>query len=218
MNNQTAYPLSWPNAWPRTPAHRRQPAPFFTVTKRPSSVTPGATWTTKGKRSMNTATDDILSELRRLGAQRVVISTNTELRNDGLPYSNRRAPDDPGAAVYFTLKGKPCVLAVDKWNRVEDNLYAIAKHVEALRGQERWGVGTVEQAFAGYTALPAPGESGSATWYNVLGVPVDAPFEAAQDAYRNEAKLCHPDQPNGAHEKMIRLNQAWDMARKHYNR
>ncbi len=31
-------------------------------------------------------------------------------------------------------------------------------------------------------------------------------------------KLCHPDQPNGAHDKMIRLNQAWDMARQHYNR
>ena len=47
------------------------------------------------------------------------------------------------------------VLACDRWDRPEHNLRAIAKHVEAIRGQERWGVGSVAQAFRGYQALPS---------------------------------------------------------------
>ncbi len=126
---------------------------------------------------MNDCTAQIMAEISAINGVSLVISTNIELRNDGLPYSNRRAPADPGAAIYFILKKKPCVLACDRWDRVEDNLWAIAKHLEALRGQDRWGVGSVEQAFAGYTALPAPGESGAAVWYQVLGCAHDAPFE-----------------------------------------
>ena len=73
-----------------------------------------------------------------------MISTNLKLRLDGLPRSDQATPADPGVAVYFELDGKTIVLACDKWNRVADNIYAIAKHVDALRGQDRWGVGTVE--------------------------------------------------------------------------
>lgn len=164
---------------------------------------------------MNDCTDEITREVRAIGGQSLVISTNVELRQDGLPYSNRRSPDDQGAAVYFTLKKKPCVLACDKWRRVEDNLWAIAKHIEALRGQERWGVGSVEQAFAGYTALPAPGASGAPVWYAVLGCPADTTFAAARAAYIGEAKRCHPDN-GGSTEAMQRLNTAWDQARQHF--
>lgn len=216
--SQTAYPLTWPTAWPRTPAGRRAPAPFFSSSKRPSTITPGYSYSVRNKRSMAGATDEIIREVRALGGSRLIISTNIELRNDGLPYSNRRSPDDPGAAIYFLLKGKPKVLAVDKWNRVEDNLWAIAKHIEALRGQDRWGVGTIEQAFAGYTALPAPGESTAATWYQILGVQEACTFEYAQERYREEARACHPDARGGSHDAMVRLNAAWDQARKHFGR
>lgn len=92
---------------------------------------------------------------------------------------------DRGAAVYFEMKGKPVSLACDKWNRVEDNIWAIAKHIEALRGQQRWGVGSIEQAFRGYTALPAIGESSASEWWKTrisrlpqarVRLPVDPPF------------------------------------------
>lgn len=161
---------------------------------------------------------DVVSELYRelkligVGDFNVVVSTNVELRLDGTPYSNRSAPSDPGAAVYFKLKGKPCVLACDKWNRVEDNLSAIARHIEALRGQERWGVGSVEQAFAGYTALPPAGSSAGASWWNVIGCAHDAPFEVVKDAYRTKAREAHPDN-GGSHDAMVVLNAAWDQAR-----
>lgn len=208
MNTQDSFPLAWPAGWPRTPIAKRRPAPFFTL-GRPA---PDSHWRPKTRRSMNDTTDDIIREVRALGGQQLVISTNVELRQDGLPYSNRRPPDDAGAAVYFKLKAKPASLACDKWNRVEDNLYAIAKHIEALRGQERWGVGSVEQAFAGYMALPPAGSSAGASWWNVLGCAHDAPFDVVREAYRDKARAAHPDN-GGSHDAMVQVNAAWDQAR-----
>lgn len=216
MNSQSAYPLAWPPAWKRTTAHLRDEARFFVQRKGPDG-NGGERYTGRGRRSMNDCTEEVLRQLDMLGAQQTVISTNVELRNDGLPYSNRRAPADSGAAVYFVLRKRPCVLACDKWTRVEDNLWAIAKDIEAQRGRIRWGVGSVEQAFAGYTALPAPGESGTAIWYQILGVAHDAPFEVVKDKYYAEAKKCHPDN-GGTHDAFVRLNQAWDMARAAYGK
>lgn len=166
---------------------------------------------------------DVVSDLYRelkligVGDYNVVVSTNTELKNDGTPYSNRKAPADPGAAVFFKLKGKPCVLACDKWNRVEDNLSAIARHIEALRGQERWGVGSVEQAFAGYTALPPVGSSPGTSWWNALGCAHDAPFDVVKDAFRDKARAAHPDN-GGSHDAMVAINAAWDQARAAFSR
>lgn len=190
----TRFPLSWPAGWPRTPRHKQ----------------------TRNERFMRNlsvarATDAVLDEVRSLGGRGVVISTNLELKRDGLPYSNRRAPDDPGAAVYFRLKDKPLVLACDRWDRVEQNLWAIAKHINALRGQERWGVGTVAQAFAGYTALPDP--NARRPWWEVLGVHRGASPIDIRSAYNEAAKLHHPDR-GGDVERMAEINAAYEEARR----
>lgn len=215
--SQSAFPLAWPIGWQRTEAGRREKAPFFSTTR---GGNPGDNYRAlyRKERSMDDATHEVLSELRRISAQAVVISTNVQLRQDGLPYSNRRPPDDPGAAVYFKVKGKAAVLACDKWRRVEDNLYAIAKHIEALRGQERWGVGSMEQAFAGYLRLQAPGSSAGAVWYAVIGCSHDATYDQARAAYLTEAKKAHPDSPGGSHDRMLALNNAWDQARLHFGK
>ncbi len=142
---------------------------------------------------MDYAAHFLAEELRRLKAAKEVLSTNVKRRVDGVPYSNQAQPNDPGVAVYFELKGKPVSLACDKWNRVEDNVWAIAKHIESLRGQERWGVGSIEQAFRGYMALPAPGESSASDWWKTLGVPINATPDQVRSAYRILAKKHHPD-------------------------
>ncbi len=51
-----------------------------------------------------------------------------------------RKPDDRGVAVYFTHLRRSMCFTCDKWDQVEDNLYAIVKTIETLRGIERWGV------------------------------------------------------------------------------
>lgn len=165
---------------------------------------------------MEAATKEILHQLKLLGVGDwlVIISTNIPLRKDGVPYSNQRQPIDGGAAVYFKIKNRPQVLAVDKWNKVEDNLWAIAKDIEAQRGRIRWGVGTIEQAFAGYTALPAPGSTAD-DWRTVLGVTVADTFEEVSAAYKAKALSAHPDR-GGSHERMAWINQAWQQAKQYF--
>lgn len=184
------YPLTWPDLWPRTKPHQRQVSAF-------------------ADRSVARAIDFVLKELDRLGASSVIISSNLQLRRDGLPMSTQRRPDDPGIAVYFRLKGEPRVLACDKWTLVEDNLWAIGKHIEAVRGQQRWGVGTLEQAFAGYAALPAP----AVNWWEILRVNRAAPIHEIRTAYHDLAKQHHPD-AGGDQEQFIRIQQAWELAQK----
>src|SRR5690606_37528542 len=129
------------------------------------------------------ANQRLQAELDRLRAKSVILSTNVELRLDGMPRSDRSPPADPGVALYLRLNGRDTVLACDKWDRVADNIVAIAKHIEALRGQDRWGVGTLEQAFAGYQALPAPEQ-----WWQVLGISEHATADQINAAWRDKAR------------------------------
>jgi hypothetical protein len=196
----TAYPLSWPFGWKRTPTHLRQRAAFGK--NRANSYG----WQTKDRLTLEQARARLVGELDRLGARDEVLSTNLQLRLDGWPKSGQRVPDDPGAAVYFDYAGRPTVLACDKWDRVEDNIAALAKHIEAMRGMDRWGVGSVEQAFTGYQALPAPDP-----WWKLLGL--DGPVRdesAIKSAYRKASTAAHPDRPGGSHDRMAAVNAARD--------
>lgn len=138
-----------------------------------------------------------------LGGRNAVISSNIQLRQDGLPYANRRAPDDAGVAVYFAYKGRQMCFACDKWRDVYDNIYAIGKTIEALRGIERWGTGDmVEQAFMGFVALPAPKSANE-----ILGVKPGASIEEIDAAFRAKAKAAHSDL-GGNDAAMAELNEA----------
>lgn len=142
---------------------------------------------------MERVCDDLSGEIHKLGGQHAVLSCNLQRRVDGRPYSNQAQPQDTGVAVYFTLKGRRVSLACDKWPRVECNAWAIFKHIEALRGQERWGVGSIEQAFRGYVALPGIGQTSGSNWWETLGVPVNSNAEQVKEAFRVLAKKHHPD-------------------------
>lgn len=189
-----AYPLQWPAGWPR--ARYRSTARF--QQKKSDG------W--MGQVTIATARERLQRELDLLGAMYVTLSTNVELRLDGQPRSDRRDPVDTGAAVYFRLQGKDIVLACDKWDRVADNITAIAKHIEALRGMDRWGVGTASQAFAGYERLAAPEH-----WTATLGLSLDATREQINQAYRQRAQTAHPDK-GGSTAAMAHLNAARDAA------
>lgn len=191
-----AYPLSWPDGWPRT---RRRKQARYTV-------------------SFGVARDDLLAELRRLGATNVVLSTNVPTRRDGLPYADwsRRRIDDPGVAIYFTRNARQQVIACDKWDRVDDNVRAVGLTVAAIRGIARAGATELlDRAFSGFQALPPKGgttvgEQG-APWWQVLGIEKNAPMGVIQDAYRTLARKHHPD-AGGDHGAMTVINRAWEQA------
>jgi hypothetical protein len=193
----------------RTPYAQRKVANFSRRITKQSGNDPQNSYTVSEKLTVAQALDRLQGELRRLYAQRVIVSTNVPTRIDGLPYSNAREPEDPGVAVYFLLKNAPRVLACDRWKRVADNIAAIAGHIDALRAQERYGVGTLEQAFAGYAALPPTADD----WAIVLGVKQTATREEIIAAHRKLATEHHPDK-GGRLEDMARINAARDLALK----
>ena len=167
----TAWPLYWPPGWPRT--KYRKPSAF-------------------GDSNPFRETQNVLAELGRMGVRSrdIVISSHMKLKPDGTAYARQIIPDH-GVAVWFVLKGEERVLACDRWARIEENLHAIALHIAALRGQQRWGVGTAEQAFAGFVALPE--QAGGEPWHETLGVSPDASRETIDAAYKRLALLHHPD-------------------------
>ncbi len=197
--SESSHPLQWPVTWPRTDRANRRSARF--------EGRYGTTaWTIERARR------ELSAELERLGALDPILSTNLRLRLDGAPASNQAQPADPGAAVYFTLNGRRTVLACDRWLRVEHNIRAIALHVSALRGMDRWGVGSIEQAFTGYAALPE--RASAPSWMDVLGFEAGQAVtaELASQRFRQLAKVHHPDVPGGSAEAFKRLKQAHDEA------
>lgn len=141
----------------------------------------------------------------------IILSTNVRPTLHGDPSSRDGNPGDPGAALYFTLNGVARVLACDTWLRLADNIAAIAAHIDAMRKIDRYGVGTLDQLFEGFRALPAKGGS----WRSMLGFEHDARPSIADvnRAFRERAETMHPDKPGGSHEAMAAINAARDAAR-----
>ena len=204
------FPLQWPDGFPRTMNADRMRSRFGV----------------RGQVSFSQARNEMLDELERLGAANVVLTSDLPVRNDGLPYASSRAGDDPGVSVWFVLpdsEGKlhERVFPCDKWKTHAENMTAIARTVEAMRGMDRWGVGqVVERAFAGFAALP-PGPTGTippATpkkpWRGVLpgpwhvaGISNDELLVLAKAAHRRLITAAHPD-AGGSHELASELNAA----------
>jgi hypothetical protein len=190
-----AYPLQWPQGRPRTERWRRERAKFDVTFTR--------------------ARDNIVAEIGRLAGRypdpQIVISTNIALRRDGLPLANQRQPDDPGVAVYFLYKKRQMSFACDRWEKIEHNMQAIAKTIEALRGITRWGTGDMlEAAFTGFTALPAPIVAGMRRpWREVFGFPPGSipDRDQVQRRFRELASVRHPD-AGGSTDAMAELNAA----------
>lgn len=184
------YPLEWPIGWARSRNH---------ANARFGHGGRGAT--------LGDARRFLEGELGRLAAKEISISTNLQLAAGGNSWRDRLEPGDHGAAVYFKVANQARALACDKWMRVADNLHALALHIEAIRGQLRWGVGTVDQAFGGYKALPAMGAR--KLWYEVLGVPHTAPRSEIERKRLELLGRLHPDKPGGDAEAAADVNAAY---------
>lgn len=185
-----ANPLQWPKGRPRS-ANKDYAAFKCTLAK---------------------ARDNILREVSLLcrgGANsNIVISSNLRLRKDGLPIADQAQPNDTGVAVYFTYRKNQVCFACDRWQKVEHNMQAVAKTIEALRGIARWGTGDMlEAAFTGFAALPD--YSKGPPWWEVLGCAPNAIGVEIENAYRVKMRTAHPDL-GGSNDAMAALNRARD--------
>lgn len=183
-----AYPLAWPEEWPRT--------------KDPKS--------SRFKTTLVRSIANVEEEIQRFAndsgrkIERLLISSNYNLTD--------RNPRDAGVAVYFEWDGISTCIAVDRYARIEENLQAIFHCVEAERTKLRHGgLNLVRAAFRGYAALPPPGAT--KPWRAVLGLKGGASLADAEAQYRSLARKNHPDNGGNA-AAMAELNTAIREARK----
>jgi hypothetical protein len=184
-----AYPLSWPEGWPR--AKHRKVSPY--------------------KVSTDSALESLLGDLRLMGARNVIVSSNVPLRRDGTMYRgdhSESAMPDPGVALYWDdRQGNPRVIACDVWRTVRENVRALGMAIEYLRGLERCGASSIlERAFAGFARLPA-----AADCWSVLGFSGRVARHEVDARYRELARKHHPDR-GGDHQQMARINAAYQEA------
>lgn len=186
-----AYPLYWPEGQPRATSRR---------------------WA-RFEVGFGRARDEMLHELRMMGAREVKVSTNVPLRKDGLPRMEDKEPQDPGVAVYF-LQGKTdrqLVIACDSYTKVRWNMRACGATVAALRSIQRHGATELlERAFTGFAALPPIGGE-VLPWWDVLGVPATTNLDGARAAYHELARIHHPDAGGNA-ESFSRIARAFASA------
>src|SRR5690349_8061618 len=120
MDSIRSYPLYWPEGWPRAKAHEIKRSLF-------------------GDHSVKEGVTMANNEVRLFGGRDLIISSNLELKLDGLPKSNQRQPTDRGVAIFFKRNGQDMALACDIYTTVEDNLWALYRTLAALRQIERDG-------------------------------------------------------------------------------
>lgn len=193
----TQSPLAWPSGWNRT---------LNPITSRFGK------W--NNKVSIAKAADFVLEELARMAIPeyKVIISTNLRYRNDGRPYSNQKEPDDKGVAVWWMDERQQKVIALDQYDRIADNLYAIGKTIQAMRSIERWGGSEIlNRTFTGFTALP---DNSKMTWREVLKYCGDS-LAGATDAYRKARSCAHPD-TGGSDQLFKDVQEAWEQAKLHF--
>lgn len=194
LNGQ--HPLQWPAGYIRTGDDDRKRGRF-------------------GDINFTKLRTDLARELRLLGAEGAVVTSNIPLRNDGQPRASYRNPDDPGVSVYFTLKGQRMCMASDKFTTPEANLRAIKGTVEGMRMIQRYGCSDMlERAFSGFTAL-----GDGTTWWQVMEFEaMPETFDEVKSTFRRLTLKYHNDVPGVTQaDKMVKLNQAREDAVEHFD-
>lgn len=195
-----SYPLQWPVGWKRIKSDDRKEGNFKQG---------------RDRISVSAATRRILHELELMdiSGDDLVISTNIELRLDGLP-RNDRSVVDPGVCIYWKDGEQSRCMAVDAYTKVEQNLAAVAAVLDAMRAIERHGGAVIiDRAFKGFTALPENTQT-SADWRGVLGFK-EGTIITAEDAklnFRALSKKHHPDMQGGDAGTFAVLKRAYEMA------
>lgn len=118
------------------------------------------------KASWSDTTDLLDRELFHLGARDVVLQLalrESDIRQDGLPRANARAPEHPGVAIAFGSRYGALWYQTDVFTDWKANLRAIALGLEALRKVDRYGITKRGEQYAGWKALASSSDAGPST-------------------------------------------------------
>lgn len=194
MQDVPAYPLCWPQGFPRWKSGRSSGAFKSDFEQAVRNV----------RRSLELFAKDSGKRI-----EQPVLSSNIDL--NPLTANAEKRPADPGVAVWFSWDGLQVCIPVDRYETPAANLQAIHHIIEARRVELRHGtLALVRATFTGFQALPAPKGKG---WRDVLGLgegPVDR--AVVETAYKALSRERHPDRPSGSTDAMAELNNARDTA------
>lgn len=187
-------PIDWPQAFPRTEPQDRTPNNRFDT-------------------SLRASIDDLADELERVGADdwRLETAADHQKRNPRYPYADAN-PDDPGAAVYWTMDGDQFAAACDRYTRLRDNIRTLYLYIREKRKMNARPVVTGESEFANARLPPADDPvavEADEPPHVVLGVSPEASPEDIRQAYRRQAHEKHPDQ-GGSKAAFRRLKRAYE--------
>lgn len=163
-----------------------------------------------------------MTKTRRFSAQPQTIQRELSLIVKRLGATSLKVNQDifnGTAEIVFDRAGQRYVFRCEKYRDALDNLRAAQLTISYLwRALEEYGVTseteTLDKVFArfflGFAAAPDDSAlllgSGSAEWWEILGIRPDADKEAVVNAFRALAKIHHPDMGGNAEDfKRLRL-------------
>lgn len=198
MSQINAYPLQWPQGFPRWKQGRvgGQFKTTFDVALR------------NVRKSLELFAKDSGKQITD-----PVLSSNVDF--NPLTINTGKKPTDPGVAVWFSWDGLQVCIPVDRYDTPAANLQAIHHIIEARRVELRHGtLALVRATFQGFKALPAPAGQ---HWRDVLGLK-DVPQSEITDSslkarYHTLAGKAHPDKSTGSQEKFAALQNAYTTAK-----
>jgi hypothetical protein len=123
-----------------------------------------------------------------------------------------------GACLTLRIDGMDYVLACDRWQLPEHNIYALHLALRQWRNMERWGLGGIPQLLNGFCArVRTAGDSkrGAVTlppWMEEMGLGPSATLDDAIAIYHRRAKQLTQDTDG-----MARLNGLMEEARAHFS-
>ncbi len=204
------------------------------ISLRPIDQWPGKPRYDRDLGPFSAALKDTLAVLRRelsaLSAKNIVLQIalrEQDLRQDGLPRAGAIATH-PGVILAFDSRHGPLRLYFDRFTKWQNNLRAVAMHLEHLRLAGLYGVGTDGQQYKGWQALPdARGGAGDPAAAALLigellvGHPLSETIsvddimrdaEKRNRAYRVASARVHPDNPaTGDTERFLQVRQAKEL-------
>lgn len=170
------------------------------------------------KAAPKAAWDLLQREMRMIDAISAVLELDApahRIQKRSGEWSADARPNEPGVVLTIERRDKPALRMVCCEFRVwTDNVYAIARSLEALRMVDRYGCTASGEQYVGFAALPPPGEASRDTVQEAIDLILEVSGDIAvrdgwvhQDSIAAAIRMAHPDH-GGTAERLTRVLQA----------